>query len=75
MASRHGTRESTWAAGTRHRLTIEEEVGQMLQARYFGDYRDFDGAPYEELRQQLRKYHVGSLAFNVGQTGDRRDVF
>jgi len=54
-----------WATQTIKRITLEEKVGQMLQLRYFGDYTDFNSAPYRQLREQVQKYHVGSLALTI----------
>jgi beta-N-acetylhexosaminidase len=50
-----------WAKETLKHLTLEEKVGQMLQLRYFADYKNFDDSSYLQLREQLQKYHIGSL--------------
>ncbi len=62
---------SAWVRHAVQTLTLEEKVGQLIQLRYFADYSDFDSAPYQHLREQIRKYHVGSVAFNmhIGRSG------
>jgi beta-N-acetylhexosaminidase len=54
-----------WAEQTERELTLEEKIGQMLQVRYYADYRGFDSAEYKQLRDQIQKYHIGSLVFGM----------
>jgi beta-N-acetylhexosaminidase len=54
-----------WAETTLKRLTLEEKVGQMLQVRYHGDYKSFEQGDYPQLRDELRKYHIGSLVYSM----------
>ena len=54
-----------WAETTLKRLTLEEKIGQMLQVRYFADYKSFDRGDYLQLRDALRKYHIGSLVYGM----------
>src|SRR5258706_459805 len=50
-----------WVERTLRRLPLEEKVGQMLQVRYYADYKDFESPDYKQVRDQLEKYHIGSV--------------
>ena len=54
-----------WVAATLRELSLEEKVGQLLQIRYYADYEESDGPEYRLLRDQIEKYHVGSLLFGL----------
>jgi hypothetical protein len=54
-----------WSEQTLKRLTLEEKVGQILQVRYFADYQNFDSAEYRFVRDEIRKYHIGSVVFGM----------
>jgi len=49
-----------WVENTLKSLTLEEKVGQMLQVRYYLDYKSFDSPEYNLIREELRDYHIGS---------------
>jgi len=50
-----------WVAKTLRSLSLEEKIGQMLMGRCCLDYPSFDSQEYKELRDDLQKYHIGSL--------------
>lgn len=50
-----------WVDQTLKELSLEEKVGQMLQVRYYLDYKNFDGPEYNLIREELRNYHIGSV--------------
>jgi beta-N-acetylhexosaminidase len=54
-----------WAEKTLKRLSLEEKVGQMLNVRYFTDFQNFDSDGYRQFRDQLQKYHIGSVTLTV----------
>ena len=54
-----------WVDGTLSALTLEQKIGQMLQLRYFADYRSFDDPAFRELKKQIAEYHIGSLVLNL----------
>ena len=54
-----------WAERTLKRLSLEEKVGQMLNLRYFTDFQNFDNDGYRQFRDQLQKYHIGSVTLTV----------
>src|SRR5882724_11683173 len=58
-----------WVERTLKSLSLEEKVGQMLNVRYFTDFQNFDSAGYQQFREQMRKYHLGSLVLTVHTDG------
>lgn len=58
-----------WVEKTLNNLTLEQKVGQMLNIRYFTDFQNFDGDPYLQFRNTLRKYHIGSVVLTVHVDG------
>jgi beta-N-acetylhexosaminidase len=68
--SQHGPVQTTkdgrrWAERTLKKLSLEEKVGQMLNLRYFTDFQNFDGDNYRQFREQMQKYHAGSVTLTV----------
>jgi hypothetical protein len=57
---KHGSGD-VWADRTLKVLALEEKVGQMLQVRYYIDYKDFESPEYKQIRDQVQKYHIGSV--------------
>jgi beta-N-acetylhexosaminidase len=58
-----------WVEQTLKKLSLEEKVGQMLSVRYFTDFQNFSGDSYVQFRNQMRKYHVGSVVLTVHVDG------
>ena len=54
-----------WVEQTLKMLSLEEKAGQMLQIRYYGDYKDFESKEYQHVRNELQKYHIGSFVFGM----------
>jgi beta-N-acetylhexosaminidase len=54
-----------WAEQTLKQLSLEKKVGQMLQVRYYGDYKDFNSEGYRQVRDEVQKYHIGSVLLVV----------
>ena len=54
-----------WALKTLKKLTLEEKVGQMLSVRYFMDFENFDSNAYQQFRDQMQKYGIGSVVLTV----------
>lgn len=59
----------TWVNQTLARMTLEEKVGQMLQVRVFGDSLDFTDPNFLYVRDEIQKYHIGSLDLSVRMLG------
>lgn len=54
---------------TTARLSLDEKVGQLLQVRVLGDYKDFNDPDYLAIRNQIRKYHIGSVCLAARMNG------
>jgi beta-N-acetylhexosaminidase len=59
----------SWARKTLKKLSLEEKVGQMLSLRYFTDFQNVDNDAYKQFRDQMRRYHVGSVVLTVHVDG------
>src|SRR5262249_39293080 len=57
------------AEQTLRKLTLEEKVGQMFSVRYFTDFQNFDSDAYRQFRDEMRKYHLGSVVLTVHVDG------
>jgi beta-N-acetylhexosaminidase len=58
-----------WVEHTLKSLSLEEKVGQMLNVRYFTDFQNFDSAGYQQFREQMQKYHLGSVVLTIHTDG------
>src|SRR6266853_5332731 len=54
-----------WASKTLASLSLQEKVGQLLQVRYYADYSDLKSSEYAAVRDQIWKYHIGSVVFGM----------
>ena len=54
-----------WAEKTLHKLSLEEEVGQVFMVWVRVGFMNVDSPQYAELRDTMRKYHLGSFAMTV----------
>jgi|HubBroStandDraft_6_1064221.scaffolds.fasta_scaffold09151_5 beta-N-acetylhexosaminidase len=58
-----------WAEKTLHKLTTEEKVGQLFNVWVRAQFLNTDSADYEQLRDEIRKYHVGGFTMTVPVDG------
>jgi len=58
-----------WAEQTIKKLSLEEKVGQMFGVRYYMDFENFSGDPYQQFRSQMQKYHLGTVLLTVRVDG------
>jgi beta-N-acetylhexosaminidase len=58
-----------WAARTLRHLSVEEKVGQILQIRVFGDYRDLNDPSFRFAVDQIHKYRIGSVDLGARMSG------
>ncbi|HEX7960415.1 MAG TPA: glycoside hydrolase family 3 N-terminal domain-containing protein [Terriglobales bacterium] len=58
-----------WAEKTLKKMSLEEKIGQMLQVRYYMDFENVDNPEYKEIRDQIKKYHIGSVILTVRVDG------
>jgi beta-N-acetylhexosaminidase len=54
-----------WAEKTLQKLSLEEKVGQLFMIWVRAEFLNINSPEYLELRDSMRKYHVGSFAMTV----------
>ena len=62
-----------WAEKTLKNLSLEEKVGQLFMIRLPVEFLNGRNPGYFELRNNIRKYHIGSLAMSAPAQGRARD--
>jgi len=62
-----------WAEKTLKSLSLEEKVGQLFMIRMRVELLDGRNPGYLELRNNIRKYHIGSLAMSAQAQGREGD--
>ena len=62
-----------WAEKTLKNLSLEEKVGQLFMIRMRVEHLHETSPSYFELRNNIRKYHIGSLAMSAPPQGRVRD--
>jgi beta-N-acetylhexosaminidase len=58
-----------WAEKTLHALSLEEKVGQLFMIRLRVELLGEGSPEYLQLRDSIRKYHVGAMAMSVPAQG------
>jgi beta-N-acetylhexosaminidase len=58
-----------WAEKTLHQLTTEEKVGQLFMVWVRVQFFNVENPDYLELRDEIRKYHVGGFCMSVPVDG------
>ena len=54
-----------WAEKAVRKLSLEEKVGQLFMIWVRAEFLNLDSPEYLQLRDNMRKYHVGSFAMTV----------
>jgi len=54
-----------WAEKTLRKLSLEEKVGQLFMIWVRAEFLNVNSPEYLQLRDSMRKYHVGSFAMTV----------
>ena len=62
-----------WAEKTLKSLSLEEKVGQLFMIRLRVEFLNGQSAHYLDLRNNIRKYHIGALAMSVPAQGRARN--
>src|ERR1700758_5450597 len=68
-ASLKPAHDDKWAERTLHRLTVEEKIGQVFMIWCRASFLNVENPEYLQLREDMRKYHVGSFAMTVHVDG------
>jgi len=63
-----------WAQKTLKGLSLEEKVGQLFMIRMRVELLSAKSPSYIELRNNIHKYHIGSLAMSAPPQGRARDL-
>jgi beta-N-acetylhexosaminidase len=63
-----------WAENTLKTLSLEEKVGQLFMIRLRVEFLNGQSSHYFELRNNIRKYHIGSLAMSIPAQGRARNA-
>ena len=73
--ARHIERDGdSWAEKTLKNLSLEEKVGQLFMIRMRVEQLNGRSSSYTELRNNIRKYHIGALAMSAPPQGRARDI-
>ena len=71
--ARHVDRvDRAWAENTLKNLSLEEKVGQLFMIRMRVELLNGRSPNYFELRNNIRKYHIGALAMSAPPQGRAR---
>jgi beta-N-acetylhexosaminidase len=64
------TRDSDkWAEKTLHKMSVDEKVGQLFMVWCRASFQNEESQEYLQLREEMKKYHVGSFAMTVHVDG------
>src|SRR5499427_8525424 len=66
---RHASAGDKWAEKTLHKLSVEEKVGQLFMIWCRTSFLNVASPEYLDLREAMRRYHVGSFAMTVHVDG------
>jgi len=65
----HSERGDKWAEKTLHKLTLQEKIGQVFMVWCRAGFLNVESPEYLQLRDTMKKYHVGSFAMTVHVDG------
>jgi beta-N-acetylhexosaminidase len=54
-----------WAEKTLKKMSLEEKIGQLIQVRTYADFMNVESDEYKQIRDQIKKYHLGSITLTV----------
>jgi len=74
LARRVERDDDGWSEKTLKNLSLEEKVGQLFMIRMRVELLNGRSPSYFELRNNIRKYHIGSLAMSAPPQGRARDI-
>jgi beta-N-acetylhexosaminidase len=58
-----------WADKTLRKLSLEEKIGQMFLMRGRAEFLNVTSPDYLQLRDQIRRYHIGGVVLTVRTDG------
>src|SRR5271169_1725739 len=66
---RPGKGDRMWVDRTLRKMTVEEKVGQLFMVWARAQFLNAKSPEYQELFEQIKRYHVGSFAMSVPAEG------
>jgi beta-N-acetylhexosaminidase len=57
--------DKKWVDRTLHKMSVEEKVGQLFMVWVRAQFLNVDSPEYEQLTDEITRYHVGSFALSV----------
>jgi beta-N-acetylhexosaminidase len=58
-----------WAQKTLRKMSLEEKIGQMFMIRAQTEFFNLASPAYLQLRDNIRRYHIGSVLLTVASEG------
>lgn len=58
-----------WAEKTLKHMSLEQKIGQMVMVRLLVRFTNLQSPEYTQLRDEVRRYHLGSLLVTVPEEG------
>ena len=58
-----------WAEKTLRSMSVEQKVGQLLMVRGLAEFENVESEPYQKLRDDLHRFHLGSILLTVRTDG------
>jgi beta-N-acetylhexosaminidase len=58
-----------WAEKTLKKLSVEEKIGQLFMVWSYAEFLNVASPEFVRLREEIQKYHLGSLALTVREEG------
>jgi beta-N-acetylhexosaminidase len=68
-APARAVRGDKWAEKTLRKLTVEEKIGQVFMIWCRASFLNVENPEYQQWRDDMQKYHVGSFAMTVHVDG------
>lgn len=59
--------DRNWVEKTIRKMTLDEKIGQLVVARYTGEFFNYDSPYLKNLEELVRKYHLGGLILFGGE--------
>lgn len=59
--------DQRWVEKTIRKMSLEEKIGQLVVARYSGEFFNYDSPSLKKLEELVKKYHLGGLILFGGE--------
>src|SRR5947209_4286697 len=58
-----------WVDKTLKKMSLEQKIGQLIMVRGFTEFQNDENPAYLNLRDEIRKFHIGSVIVTVRVDG------